>query len=102
MSKVKLEIEVPGAIEGTRLKEKFLSTAQRLIQEQTVLRLYQEGEISTGKGAEMLGLPLYDFIKLLGQHQISIFNLTEEELAQDVKNALAASRPTPKPRTKKR
>lgn len=50
-----------------------------------MLELYKEREISTGTGARMLGMPLYDFMLFLGEHKISIFDYTEEEWGEELK-----------------
>ena len=89
MSTVNLEIEVPERIRGTDLEKKLLQKAQKHALEQAVVELYQEEAISTTTGAELLQMPLYDFIQFLGQHQVSIFNQTPEDLDQDVKAAKA-------------
>lgn len=90
MSTVNLEIEVPERIRGTDLEKRLLQKAHKYALEQAVVELYKEGSISTGTGAELLQMPLYDFIQFLGQHQVSIFNSTPEELDQDVQAANAA------------
>lgn len=90
MSTVNLEIEIPERIRGTDLEKKLLQKAQEHALEQAVVELYKEGSISTGVGAELLQMPLYDFIRFLGQHQVSIFNYTAEELDQDVQAAKPA------------
>jgi predicted HTH domain antitoxin len=84
MSKVNVEIEVPDRIRGTDIENKLLAKLRDQALEQAVVELYKEGEISSGAGAELLGMPLYDFIQLLGRHQVSIFNQTAEELESDV------------------
>lgn len=90
MSTVNLEIEVPERIRGTDLERKLLQKAQKHALEQAVVELYKEGSISTGTGAELLQMPLYDFIQFLGQHQVSIFNHMPEELDQEAQVAKAA------------
>ena len=90
MSTVNLEIEIPERIRGTDLEKKLLQKAQKHALEQAVVELYKEGSISTGTGAELLHLPLSDFIQFLGRHQVSIFNSASEELDQDVQAAKAA------------
>lgn len=90
MSKVNVEIEIPERIRGTDLEKKLLQKAHKHALEQAVVELYKEGSISTGTGAELLQMPLYDFIQFLGQHQVSIFNSTVEELDQDVQSAKGA------------
>ncbi len=87
MPTLNLEIEIPERIRGTDLEKKLLQKAQKHALEQAVVELYKEGTISTGTGAELLQMPLYDFIQFLGQHQVSIFNSVAEELNQDVQAA---------------
>lgn len=86
-----IKLTVPDEVAGTPFEKDYLETAQRFIKEQTVLKLYREHKISTGVGAKMLGMPIYDFIQFLGAHQISVFNYTEEELRADLEAALGAS-----------
>lgn len=86
MSKVTIDIEVPDRLRGTELEKKLVEKASKYALEQTVLELYKEREISTGTGAQLLHLPLYDFILFLGKHQVSIFPSTEEEIAEEMKN----------------
>ena len=90
MSTVSLEIEIPERIRGTDLEKKLLQKAQKHGLEQAVVELYKDGSISTGTSAELLRMPLYGFIQFLGQHQVSIFDYTLEELHQDVHTAKAA------------
>jgi predicted HTH domain antitoxin len=90
MSTVNLEIEVPERIRGTDLEKKIVEKAQKHALQQAVVELYKEGSISIGTGAELLQMPLYDFIQFLGQHQVSIFDSTPEELDQDVQAAKVA------------
>ncbi len=86
-----IKLTVPDEIAGTPFEKDYLETVQQFIKEQTVLRLYREHKISTGTGAKMLGMSIYDFIQFLSSHQVSIFNYTEEELRADVEAALKAS-----------
>ena len=53
------QFDVPKQAKGKKLEEEFLSTAQTILKEQTVLRLYREKKISTGIAAKMLSLPLH-------------------------------------------
>ncbi len=87
MAKLSIEIEVPEGVNNKEIEEKFAATASRIILEQTVLRLYQDGEISTGTGAHMLGMGVADFIHFLGRHQTSIFNYGEGELEAELFDA---------------
>jgi len=51
------------------------------------VKLYELNRLSLGKAAELAGVDKVDFIKVLGEHKVSIFKLTKEELAKDIKNA---------------
>ncbi|HEY9171275.1 MAG TPA: UPF0175 family protein [Verrucomicrobiae bacterium] len=57
----------------------------REMYETAVVRWYDEGRISTGKGAELLGLPRAAFLDLLFRRQVSPFQYTPEELAEELK-----------------
>lgn len=87
MSKVTIEVDVPQGMNEGQLAEKFSATAARVLTEQTVLRLYQDGEISTGTGAKFLNMSVLDFIKFLGKHNVSVFNYDEGELEAELEQA---------------
>jgi predicted HTH domain antitoxin len=86
MSKIVFEVEVPNAIHGTQLEAKYLDAAQKLFQEQTVVRLFEQGDISSGYAAEMLGITKQEFIKLLSKHGVSFFNFTDDEWRNELEN----------------
>lgn len=54
------------------------------VQEFTILGLYQEGRISGGKAAELLGLTRRGFISLLARKGMDHFQLTSDEWADEV------------------
>ncbi len=60
------------------------SRVERRLRELIAFELVREGRISTGKGAEMLGVSKWAFIQLLAQHGIDYFTETPEELADQV------------------
>jgi len=86
-----IKLTVPDEIAGTPFEKDYSETAQQFIKEQTVLKLYREHRISTGTGARMLGMSIYDFIQFLGAHRVSIFNYSEGELQSDLEAALKAT-----------
>jgi predicted HTH domain antitoxin len=57
---------------GTRLKELI------------AIELFREGRISSGKGAELLGVPKVDFIRLLGRYGIFYFAESPEDLVREL------------------
>jgi predicted HTH domain antitoxin len=53
--------------------------------ETAVVTWYDEGRISSGKGAELLGIARAEFLDLLFRHQVSPFQYSPEELATELK-----------------
>ena len=76
-------IEVPEA--ALRIFGKDEQNFGREMFETTVVKWYDAGRISSGKGAEMLGISRADFLELLFRHKVSPFQYTPEELAEDLK-----------------
>jgi predicted HTH domain antitoxin len=50
-------------------------------------KLYELGRLSSGRAAELAGVSRVSFLQSLARYGVSIFNQTEEELAQDLHNA---------------
>ena len=81
-------LDVPKEAKGKKLEEDFLITAQTIIKEQTVLRLYKENKVSTGTAAKMLSMPLHDFMLFAGLHRISVFpDCAKKELDAELRAA---------------
>ena len=59
-------------------------TARRML-ELFVIDLYRRNHISSGKGAELLGIQKYDFIQLLASENVSYFDYTMTELDEELK-----------------
>ena len=55
------------------------------LRELIVLQLFREGRISSGKGAELLGISKLEFIQLLARHGIPYFTAAPEELISEVR-----------------
>lgn len=53
------------------------------LRELVIVDLVRTGEISSGYGAKVLGLPKVEFLKVMGKHKVSPFNDTEEGLAAE-------------------
>jgi len=50
-------------------------------------RLYEQGKLSLGQAAGLVGLTKRTFAELLGKYNVSIFNYPASDLSRDVKNA---------------
>lgn len=80
-----LEIQVPDEL-FVSLKQ----TPQEFIYElrlAAAAKLYELGKLSSGRAAELAGISRLSFLHVLARYGVPIFDLTEEELAQDVYNA---------------
>ena len=54
------------------------------LRELIALELFREGRISSGKGAELLGISKLEFIHLLAERGLPYFTESPEELAVEV------------------
>jgi len=50
-------------------------------------KLFDEGLISSGQGADMVGLSKQSFIEILGKYKVSIFQYGIEGIEEDIANA---------------
>jgi predicted HTH domain antitoxin len=62
-----------------------------LAREALLVRLYDLGRLSSGKAAEILGISRREFLDLLGQYNVSIFD-ESIDLEEEARRALAVSR----------
>ena len=51
------------------------------------VKLYELGKLSAGAAAELAGIPKPLFLSRLADYGVPNFDLTEEELREDLKNA---------------
>ena len=57
--------------------------AVRKMRQLFVIDLYAHHQITSGKGAEILGIRKYDFIQLLSEAGVNYFDYTESELDRE-------------------
>lgn len=50
-------------------------------------QLYEQGKLSLGEAAALVGLSKRTFAEVLGKYNVSVFNYPAADLARDVKNA---------------
>jgi predicted HTH domain antitoxin len=50
-------------------------------------RFYQTGKLSLGQAAELAGYSKKDFMKILANYGVSVFNYPASDLPRDVRNA---------------
>ena len=83
-------IEYPGQVRWAPQEEpeEFEAEARLLL----ALKMYETGRLSTGLAARLAGVPRITFLFLLGQHGLSPFGETPDELQEDLDDARRASR----------
>ncbi len=64
-----------------------LTRLEARLRELIALELFREGRISSGKGAELLGISKIEFANLLSRHGLNYFTETPEELVLEVETA---------------
>ena len=73
-----LELEIPDELLRGRSKSELAALAQEAL----LIKLFQQGEISSGYAAQVLGLSRRDFLDLLGQYRVSMF-AEDTDIAQE-------------------
>jgi predicted HTH domain antitoxin len=66
---VTMQLQVPEHLTGKNRQQ-----LEALAFEALVVRLYALGELASGEGAKLLGLTRREFLDLLGQYNISLFD----------------------------
>lgn len=62
--------------------------ANVFVRRMTALGLYEHGSVSLGWCAHIAGMHVEDFMRFLGEHEVSIFRFdSEEEFLAEVANA---------------
>ena len=70
-------IEIPDSVEINDFELKMLLAS----------KLFEEGKLSSGQAAEMVGISKRSFIELLGKYNVSLFGYEGDELESDIANA---------------
>ena len=73
-----LEFKIPDELLRGRSKSELAA----LTQEALLIKLFQQGEISPGYEAQVLGISRRDFLDLLGQYRVSML-AEDTDKAQD-------------------
>lgn len=51
------------------------------------VRLFEEGRVSSGRGAQMAGMGKWDFIEELGRRKVPVVNWDEDEIRRELEYA---------------
>ncbi|HPN68172.1 MAG TPA: UPF0175 family protein [Saprospiraceae bacterium] len=71
-----IEIKLPDSLELSSFEVK-MSLASKL---------FEQGKLTSGQGAELVGLSKRSFIEMLGKYDVSVFGYDSDELEEDLKN----------------
>ena len=80
-----IQIDLPDEILHA-LKETPEGLSQ-MIRMAAAAKLYELGKLSSGRAAALAGLSRVSFLQQMGGYGVSSFDLTEDELMQDLHNA---------------
>ena len=69
------------------LLEELHRPVKEAARELIVLELYRQGEVSSGKAAELLGMPRGEFIRYASARGIPYLQLSGEELRREVEDS---------------
>ena len=83
MEQITLEVPEEVLISLKETPEEFSRDLLML----AAVKLYQMGKLSSGRAAQLAGIPRVSFLQALARYGVPIFDLTEEELQSDFKNA---------------
>lgn len=65
-----VQVEFPAYV----LQQMSAEEVRRLAQEALFVRLYEQGQISSGRAGALLGMTRSDFLDLLGRYGVSYFD----------------------------
>ncbi len=60
--------------------------ARRFINEATIMQLYAQSKITSGRAAHMLGISRWEFLDLTGKYHVSIFD-DDLDIDEEIKHA---------------
>lgn len=70
-----LELKLPDSVQMSEFDLKMTLAA----------KLYEDGTLSGGQAADLVGISKREFLEQLGKYGVSIFGYTAEELRDDLK-----------------
>jgi predicted HTH domain antitoxin len=92
MSAFTLEMQLPEALRELGYSDEEIRREVPIL---LVLKRCQEGTISTGKAARVLGISRREFLQRLASEGVPVYDPTEEELAHELKRVQRLADTTP-------
>jgi predicted HTH domain antitoxin len=80
-----INIELPDSVllATHQSREEFVREAKLTL----AARLFEQGRISAGKGAEICGVPRVEFLLEMGRRGIAVIQMDEDELKREFEDA---------------
>lgn len=90
MKTEELRIKYPEGFEyAVHLTKEEMEQQIRLM---AALKMFELGKISSGKAAELAGMPRVEFFEACGRYRVSVFNYPPEEVQQELETDLETAR----------
>jgi len=80
-----IEVQLPDEV-LLSLKEDETQFAKEL-KMLAAVKLFELGKLSSGRAAQLAGVTRIEFLLSLGRYKVSPFQLSDQDLEQDVENA---------------
>ena len=71
------QVKIPESVQLTEFELNMLVAS----------KLFEQGKLSSGQAAEIVGITKRAFIEVLGKFGVSLFGYSYEEIEDDLKNA---------------
>lgn len=72
-----IELNIPDTVDLNDMEAKMLLAS----------RLFEKGKLTLGQASKMVGLSKKSFMEILKDYEVSIFNYSNNDLENDIKNA---------------
>lgn len=90
MKTEELKIKYPSGFEhAVHMTKEEMEQHIRLM---AALKMFELGKISSGKAAELAGIPRAEFLEACGRYRVSIFNYPDEEVEKEIKKDLETAK----------
>ena len=78
-------VSYPASLAWTlKMRKQEFEKEMRLL---SIIKLFELGQISSGKATSLLGISKIEFTNMLGKYCVSYIQTTEDELIEDFQNA---------------
>jgi len=84
MSTITVEVQIPEELKELGMTDDEIRREVPIL---LVLKRFRQGDISSGKAAQLLGMSRRDFMDLLARERLPIHNPTDQELVDELKTA---------------